>query len=199
MNADILGAFAVFAFVAAATPGPNNLLILGSGLRVGLWRTVPFVAGVSVGFSVLLLAVGFGLGHVFARFPAVQPTLKVVGTAYFLYLAWSLVRSRRGAAPADRGDLHFWAGVLFQAINPKAWIMCITAVSLFLAPGSGFAALAAMVLVFVLVGVPANLAWAGLGQALRPMVTSEDRMRMVSIGMAALFVLSILPVWMPDR
>jgi threonine/homoserine/homoserine lactone efflux protein len=199
MSADIWGAFAVFAFVAAATPGPNNLLILGSGLRVGMWRTVPFIAGVSVGFSGLLLAVGYGLGQAFERFPAAQTALKVLGTGYFLFLAWTLVRSGRGKAKADGAELGFRAGALFQAVNPKAWIMCITAISLFLAPGWSFATLALMVLTFVAVGVPANLAWAGMGQVLRPLVERADRMRVFNRVMAVLLVLSILPVWMPGQ
>jgi threonine/homoserine/homoserine lactone efflux protein len=197
MSVELWGAFALFAFVACATPGPNNLLILGSGLKVGLWRTVPFIAGVSAGFATLLLAVGYGLGQAFERYPTLQLTLKIVGTAYFLLLAWTLVRTRPGKDVAQGKDLDFWAGAIFQAVNPKAWFMAITAMSLFLAPGWTFATLALMIVTFVAVGVPANLAWAGMGQILRPLVGSPDRMRVFNAVMAALLVVSILPVWIP--
>jgi threonine/homoserine/homoserine lactone efflux protein len=195
MSLEIWTAFAVFAFVAAATPGPNNLLLLASGLLVGLWRTMPFILGIGVGFSALLVAVGYGLGQVFERFPAVQLAFKIVGTAYFLYLAWTLVRAGRARDAEDRRDLGFWAGVTFQAVNPKAWLMCITAVALYLPPAWSPATLALMVATFVVLGLPANVAWAGIGRLLRSLVSDARRMRIFNAVMAVLLVLSILPVW----
>lgn len=195
MSVEVWTAFAVFAFVAAATPGPNNLLLLTSGLRVGLWRTMPFIFGISVGFSALLVAVGYGLGQLFERFPAVQLAFKAVGTAYFLYLAWTLLRPSRARDAEDRRDLGFWAGVAFQAVNPKAWLMCITAVALYLPQSWNAATLALMVATFVVLGLPANVAWAGIGRLLRSLVSNARRMRVFNAVMAALLVLSILPVW----
>lgn len=192
-------AFAVFAFVSAATPGPNNLLLIGSGLRVGLWRTMPFVLGINFGFSVLLVSVGYGLGQMFERFPAAQLGLKIVGTAYFLYLAGALLRSGRAEQKAGRSDLGFWSGAAFQLVNPKAWLMCITAVALFLPEGWSPAIIAAMVFTFALMGLPANIAWAGVGHSLRALVCDERRMRVFNAIMAVLLVLSIIPVWMPYR
>jgi threonine/homoserine/homoserine lactone efflux protein len=194
---EIWAPFAVFAFVAAATPGPNNLLLLTSGLRVGLWRTVPFIIGISVGFSILLVATGYGLGRMFERFPLLHPALKILGTGYFLVLAWSLLRP--GPARDGGGGRHlgFWAGLVFQAVNPKAWLMAITAIALYLPQGWTPATIALMASVFVLVAFPANMAWAGAGQALRALVADAGRMRLFNMVMAALLVLSILPVWLP--
>jgi threonine/homoserine/homoserine lactone efflux protein len=189
--------FALFAFVAAATPGPNNLLLLTSGLRVGLLRTLPFIFGISAGFSTLFLATGYGLGQLFDRFPALHLSLKVLGTGYFLYLAWHLLRA---AAPGDSEGgrrLGFWAGLGFQAVNPKAWLMAITAIALSLPQGAGPGTLALMAAIFVMVGFPANVAWAGAGQVLRTLVRDAARMRLFNMAMAALLVLSILPVWLP--
>jgi len=195
MSLEILTAFAAFAFVSAATPGPNNLLLLGSGLRVGLWRTMPFVVGINFGFSVLLVSVGYGLGQLFERFPAAQLSLKIVGTGYFLYLAATLLRSGKTERKAHHRDLGFWSGAVFQVVNPKAWLMCITAVSLFLPDGWSAVTIAAMVATFVLLGLPANVAWAGVGQSLRALVSDERRMRAFNSVMAVLLVLSIVPVW----
>ncbi|WP_227287691.1 LysE family translocator [Boseongicola sp. H5] len=199
MSAEIWAAFALFAFVAAATPGPNNLLLLGSGLRVGVWRTLPFIVGISIGFSTLLVAVGYGLGQMFERFPALQVGLQIVGTAYFVYLAWTLFRSGRADNEGNRRDLDFWMGVLFQAVNPKAWLMCITAIALYLPSTWSAETLAVMVATFVVLGFPANVAWAGAGQLLRPLVASEARMRIFNAVMAALLILSIVPVWLSVR
>ena len=198
MSIEVWTAFAVFAFVAAATPGPNNLLLLASGLRVGLWRTLPFVAGISVGFSALLVAVGYGLGQIFEQFPVVQLAFKVVGTGYFLYLAWTLLRAARASDRDEQRDLGFWAGVTFQAVNPKAWLMCITAIALYLPAAWNAVTLALMVATFVLLGAPANMAWAGIGRLLRSLVSDARRMRVFNAVMATLLILSIIPVWISE-
>jgi threonine/homoserine/homoserine lactone efflux protein len=125
--------------------------------------------------------------------------LRIAGTLYFLFLAWSLIRTWRDThTPKDR-NLDFWAGALFQAVDPKAWFMCITAISLFLAPGWSAAALALMIATLTLIAVLANMARAGLGQVLRPLVSNAARMRAFNAVMAVLLVLSILPVWLPNR
>jgi threonine/homoserine/homoserine lactone efflux protein len=197
MSLDVWGAFALFVVAATATPGPNNLLLLASGMRVGLWRTMPFVLGISLGFSVLLVAVGYGLGQMFERFPPLHLGLKLAGTGYFLYLAWTLVRPATAGKGGDRGDPGFWTGVTFQAVNPKAWLMCITAIALFLPPAWTTTTLAGMVATFVLLGLPANVAWAGAGQMLRPLVSNPVRMQAFNTVMAGLLVLSVVPVWLP--
>lgn len=191
--------FAVFAFVTAATPGPNNLLLLTSGLRVGLWRTMPFVVGISVGFSTLLIATGLGLGQMFERYALLHLALKVLGTAYFLFLAWTLLRATTAQERKEGRELGFWAGVVFQAVNPKAWLMAITAVALFLPHGWSLATVAVMAAIFVIVGFPANVAWAGAGQMLKSLINDTRRMRIFNVTMAALLVLSILPVWVPGQ
>lgn len=196
---DTLAPFALFAFVSAATPGPNNLLLLTSGLRVGLWRSIPFILGISVGFSALLFATGYGLGQIFEGFPAVQLALKIVGSIYFVALAWTLVSSQETHIAGEGRGLGFWTGVLFQAVNPKAWLMCITAIALFLPSTWTFATIAMMAGVFVVVGFPANMAWAGAGQLLKPLIADASRMRVFNIAMATLLVLSILTVWIPEQ
>lgn len=193
------GPFAVFAFVAAATPGPNNLLLLTSGLRVGLWHTMPFIVGISVGFSTLLIATGFGLGQLFEQYAPLHLALKILGTAYFLYLAWTLLHATRAEERQDGRELGFWAGFFFQAVNPKGWLMAITAVALFLPQSWGFATIAVMAAIFVTVGFPANVAWAGAGQMLKSIINDTRRMRIFNLVMAVLLVLSILPVWLPEQ
>lgn len=189
--------FTVFAFVAAATPGPNNLLLLTSGLRVGLRRTLPFIVGIAVGFSTLIVATGFGLGQLFERFSILHLALKILGTAYFLFLAWTLLGPARTKDSAQGRPLGFWAGLFFQAVNPKAWLMAITAIALYLPHPWTLATVALMAGIFVAVGVPANLAWAGAGQMMQSLVGNAERMRLFNIVMAVLLVLSILPVWIP--
>lgn len=199
MSFDLWIALVVFAFVSTATPGPNNLLLLTSGLRVGLFRSLPFIFGISVGFSALLVAVGYGLGQMFERFPTMQLALRTVGTAYFLWLAWGLVRADPAGSAKEERDLDFWTGVIFQTVNPKAWLMCITAIALFLPAAWSTGTLALLVVTFAVIGFPANMAWAGAGQLLRRLVSDVRRMRIFNAIMAALLVLSILLVWIPRQ
>ncbi len=196
MPIELIVAYTIFAFVGAATPGPNNFLLLASGIRAGFRRTLPFVFGISLGFATLLGLIGAGLGQLFLRFPQAQLALKVLGTAYFLWLAWKIV-----TAPAARDDdkrplMGFWTGAAFQYVNPKAWLVCITAVSLYLPVDSGYGALALLVVIAIAVGMPANLAWAGAGQGMRRFIASPVYLRRFNLIMAALLILSIIPVWL---
>jgi len=196
MSVEIVAAYIVFAFVGAATPGPNNFLLLASGIRAGFRQTLPFVFGISLGFATLLGLVGAGLGQLFLRVPEAQIALKILGTAYFLWLAWRLVTARAVRGDEARPLMGFWTGAAFQYVNPKAWLICITAVSLYLPSGSGLDALALLVLLAIAVGMPANLAWAGAGQGMRHFIASPLNLRRFNLVMAALLALSIIPVWL---
>ena len=195
MSPDIWAAFAIFTLVAVITPGPNNLLLLTSGLRLGVRASLPFIFGISVGYCALLIAMGFGLGQLFQQFPLLQLALRIAGTAYFLYLGWTLLRPAQAAErPAGR-TMGFFGGITFQAINPKAWLMCMTAIALYLPSEWSVPTLVLMAAISVLLGIPANLVWASGGQLLRPLLNDVRRMRIFNGVMAALLILSILPVW----
>ncbi len=103
MPLDTFLALLVYAFVTSVTPGPNNFMLLASGVNFGFTRTIPHMLGIGIGFLVLLLAVGFGLGAVLTAFPMLHNGLKVAGSAYLLYLAWKMRRRVRWAARERRG------------------------------------------------------------------------------------------------
>ncbi len=199
MSFEVLVSIAIFAFASAATPGPNNLLLLASGLRVGLLRTLPFAFGINFGFSVLLVSIGYGLGRLFEIYHSAQLVLKLVGTFYFLYLAWTLLIKSSATGNKTARELGFWGGAFFQIVNPKAWLMGITAIALFLPQDWTGATLANIVLIFMFLGLPASVAWAGIGQSLTVLVSDERRMRIFNSAMVMLFVFSIVPVWMPYK
>ena len=94
MSADTFAALLLYAFVTSVTPGPNNLMLLASGVNFGFARTIPHAFGIGFGFLSLLLAVGFGLGAVLTAFPVLHTVLKIVGCGYLLYLAWRIAMSR---------------------------------------------------------------------------------------------------------
>jgi threonine/homoserine/homoserine lactone efflux protein len=158
---------ATYAFVMSITPGPNNVMLTAAGANFGLRRTLPHLLGVSCGFGVQVAAVCGGLGVLFIRWPQLQMALKWLGAGYLLYLGWQLLRSRTGSAACAGKPLTFAAAAAFQFLNPKAWVMSLTAATLFLPPqlgqllGSGYVAS-----IVTAVNLPCITAWAVFGSSL---------------------------------
>ncbi|AKM07544.1 LysE family translocator [Pelagerythrobacter marensis] len=193
MSSELLLALAGFAFVASITPGPNNLMVMASGANFGFRRTIPHLAGILIGFVVMLLLVGIGLARIFEAFPAVRLALVVVSSAYLGWLAWKIAT----AAPAEEGDgvgqpFTFIQAALFQWVNPKAWMMALTATTLYGADGST-AALALVALVFGAINVPCVAAWAVAGQQAGRWLSNAARLRIFNRTMAILLLASLAP------
>lgn len=91
----------LFAFVMSATPGPNNLMLLASGVQYGFWRTMPHMFGIIIGVMCLNLSVLMGLGALFELYPSLYDALKIVGSLYLLWLAWKIAN-----APTHSDDDH---------------------------------------------------------------------------------------------
>ncbi len=194
MTSDILLALIGFAFATSATPGPNNMMLLASGVNFGFRRTVPHMLGISIGHALMVFLVGLGLAGAFATWPPALTLLKVVSVAYMLWLAWKIARS---AAPGEgRGSarpMTFLQAAAFQWVNPKAWAMALGAVAAYV-PEPSVWAYAAVAAVFAGVNLPSVSIWAGAGQGLRRWLEGPGRRGMFNWGMAGLLVLSLWPV-----
>ena len=192
---ELLAALTLFAFVSSITPGPNNTMLMASGANFGLKRTVPHLIGVSLGFLVLILAVGLGLGGLFAAYPLLHDLLKVLGCAYLLWLAWKLATAKGlGAAAAAGQPMTFLQAAGFQWVNPKAWAMAVSGVSAY-TPQAGYVAnLFVMGAVFTAVNLPCVSAWTGFGVGMRRFLDRPGAMKAFNLTMAALLVLSLWPM-----
>lgn len=158
---------ATYAFVMSITPGPNNVMLTAAGANFGLRRTVPHILGVTLGFAVLVSAACGGLAVVFTRSPQVHSALKWVGAAYLIYLGWQILRSRRATAGDVGKPVTFWEAAVFQFVNPKAWIIALTAATLFLPPGLDKAlAVSYVAAIVTLVNLPCISVWAVFGSSL---------------------------------
>ncbi|MCU1740766.1 MULTISPECIES: LysE family translocator [Pseudomonas] len=125
--------FLLFAIVMTGTPGPNNAMVLVSGARVGVWRTMPLVWGIAAGVALQLVILGLGLGAVFEVIPGFHTALSIVGAAYILWLAWKIASSGPLViGDEERSPMGFFGGVVFQWINPKAWAMSISAAATYI-------------------------------------------------------------------
>jgi threonine/homoserine/homoserine lactone efflux protein len=195
MAPDILAALVVFAFVTSVTPGPNNLMLLASGVNFGFRRTVPHMFGIGTGFLSLLLAVGFGLGALIQAFPPVHLTLKIVGAAYLIYLAWKIAMSRSvGEGRSTGRPLTFWQAAAFQWVNPKAWVMALAAMAAYTDAEDYVFSVLMIGFVFALVNVPSVSVWAGFGTALRSFLADPIRLKWFNTAMGVALVLSLWPM-----
>jgi threonine/homoserine/homoserine lactone efflux protein len=194
---DQLLPLASFAFVTSITPGPNNLMLAASGLGFGMRRSIPPLLGVSAGFAALILCCGLGVGVMLSGLPAAALVLKVAGTAYLGYLAWSV----RSAAVAGDGPTlprpwSFAAAAAFQFANPKAWIMALTCTSMFLPElGPGWMGLALLCLVACAVNLPCVATWALAGSSLRRTLTDPRWQKRCTTMLAALTVYAAAAIW----
>ena len=194
MDIDLLPALVAFAFVTSITPGPNNLMLMASGANFGLRRTLPHMLGVALGFVIMAALVGLGLVQVFAAVPWLYLVLKVGCVVYLLWLAWKIANAAApdGGAAGGR-PLTFLQAAAFQWVNPKAWAMALTAVTVY-APGQTTMAVLTVAAVFGAVNLPSVGSWAWLGVQMRRVLTSPGRLRAFNVTMAILLVASLYPL-----
>ncbi|WP_426436115.1 LysE family translocator [Bradyrhizobium genosp. P] len=201
MSHSLMLAYVAFAVVMYFTPGPNNIMLLASGLTYGLRRTVPHIAGITVGFAFMVGAVGVGLGAIFIAYPVLQTILKYAGVAYLVYLAVVIaVAEPPSADPEDakpgRGPMTFWGAAMFQWINAKGWVMVIGTITAYAAIAAFPWNIAIQVGFSLILGVVSCTAWAMFGTALRPVLTSRRAIRVFNVVMAILLLASLYPVFM---
>ncbi len=193
MQLEILLALVTFAFVASATPGPNNLMLMASGANFGIRRTMPHFFGIAFGFLIMVVLVGTGLVGIFNSYPQSYDTLRGFSIVYLSYLAWKIATSNPAAGDARATPLTALQAALFQWVNPKAWALGLTAVTVY-APSQSFAAVVLIALVLGLVNMPSIFVWIVLGQKLQRWLTNRRRLRWFNYTMAVLLLTSIYPI-----
>ena len=194
MTYDLFLALLGFAFVTSVTPGPNNMMLLASGVNFGLRRTVPHMLGISLGHAVMVFLVGLGIAGIFKAWPPALLMLKIVSVAYMLWLAWKIANSDApGEGRARTQPITFLQAAAFQWVNPKAWAMALGAVAAYV-PQPSVVSYALVAVTFALVNLPSVSVWAAAGQAVRQWLSGPGRLRAFNWGMAVLLVLSLWPV-----
>jgi threonine/homoserine/homoserine lactone efflux protein len=198
MSQPLFIAFVMFALVMFFTPGPNNIMLLSSGLTYGFRRTVPHIAGVATGFSFMVAAVGLGLGAIFIAYPVLQTILKYAGTAYLVYLSAVIAMAGPVASGQEnqRGPMTFWGAAMFQWVNAKGWVMVIGTITAYAAIASFPWNIVVQTLMSLLMGTLSSVTWALFGSSLRPLLTSPGVVRAFNIVMAVLLLASLYPVFM---
>ncbi|SDP53924.1 Threonine/homoserine/homoserine lactone efflux protein [Ralstonia sp. 25mfcol4.1] len=189
-----LMAYSAFVLVSSITPGPNNTMLLASGVNFGLRRTVPHLLGICIGMVVMMVIVGLGLGSVFTAIPWTWSVLRVAATAYLVWLAWKLataggLQDREVAQP-----MTFLRAAAFQWVNPKAWVMAVGACSAYVLHPNLWTNAVLMAVLCGVVNLPSITTWAVFGAALRRWLANPRVLRAFNVTMALLLLASLWPI-----
>lgn len=192
---ELFWALVFFAFATSITPGPNNIMIMSSGVNYGVQKSLPHLAGIQLGFLVMLLAVGLGAGLILQQHPLLHQTIKLLGSLYLLYLAWKIASAEPAQITTGNSKpLSFMQALLFQWVNAKAWVMITGAIAAFTSlQGLYWQQIALIAVVFLLVGLPCTGSWLLFGAALKRWLTAAAHRRRFNQLMGLLLALSVLP------
>jgi len=189
-------AILLFAASTTITPGPNNIMIMTSGLNYGVKSSMPHLLGICFGFPLMVVLVGLGFSIVFEMYPIFHQIIKVVGVAYLLYLAWLVASASPTSLEGNKSKpLSFIKAALFQWVNPKAWVMATSAVSAYTSISSDiFSQVLFIAFAFFIVAFPCVGIWLVFGAGLKRYLKSAKHQKVFNLSMALLLVASVLPV-----
>lgn len=182
----------VFAFSASATPGPNNIMMLTAAAAHGLRRTLPQLAGVAIGFGVMVALVACGLGLPLTQSRTAQRVVQVVGAVWMARLAWKIATAPVHGDMQAVPPLGFWGACAFQWVNPKGWFMAVAATATFLPHGGNALVFGPLIgLVFTVVSVPCVGGWGLIGASGAPLLRHPVRLRVFNVTMAVLLLATV--------
>jgi threonine/homoserine/homoserine lactone efflux protein len=192
-------AFFVFSVVAAATPGPSNVMLTATGAIAGVARGLPCLLGVGMGMGLLMFAVALGLGQLVLGLPLLLAALNWAGAAFLLWLAWKIATAPPGGGTAERKEpVGFWGATLFQWVNPKSWLVSVSAMGAYLQAGSegAFLQAAAFAAVFVAAALPSGFLWLAFGASMHRLLRNRQAARIFNLAMGAALAASVaLILW----
>ena len=195
MHPEILS-IALFWFVAAFTPGPNNVVASYSGFNFGITKTIPLILGVTLGFTSLIFFLTIGLINVFKIFPILQNILKYLGTLFLLYLAYKISFSKSSKEEEKKNPVTFFDTYFFQFLNPKGVLFGIIIVSTYLELGENYLSygIQIVLLAFIFSSTSITL-WTFIGKFLRKFATNDKFINYFNYAMSLLLLLSIVTIY----
>lgn len=169
-------------------------MLLTSGANYGFRRTIPHMLGITLGFAVMVILVGVGIVQIFDAWPLSYVLLKYTSITYLLFLAYKIATAKPGSASkADTSrPFSFVQASLFQWVNPKAWTMALTSLSVY-SPNQDMQSILIVSLVFAVVNLPSVSLWALIGKQMQRWLGSAQRLRIFNISMAVMLVASLIP------
>ena len=190
-------AIIAFSVTACVTPGPNNAMIMASGLNYGIRRSMPHYLGIVLGFPTMVLAVGMGIAQLFELYPVMHLVLKIAGAAYLSYLAYKIATAPVSETSVSEGTpFTFIQAAAFQWVNPKAWVLAVGATVTYTTLGEGYVLQVITIgLIFMIFGAPCIMLWLWGGASLKTLMRNPGTVRIFNISMALLLIGSLVPVF----
>ena len=193
VDLNIIFALISFYFVMYVTPGPNNAMVLASGLKFGFLKTIPHMSGITIGHILQLILVCFGLGKIFQIFPQIQQVLKIICAIYLLYLGYRIIGSFSSIKEDESRPLRFHEAALFQIVNPKAWTISSMAASGFLPKDGNLIFSIFFIALVALVICPISISpWAAFGSAIRNLVKNNKLKGLIEYFLAFLLLITAI-------
>jgi len=195
---DMIIPLATFAFVTAISPGPNNMMLLTSAANFGLVRTIPLIAGIAIGFGVMVIGVGAGLARALESNPLLYRAMQAISALFLCWLAWNLLRVKH--IPVDSGakktarPISFAEAAAFQWVNPKAWGMAVSSISIYLPPDADGTELVLAGLIFGVVSCITCSTWAICGMVLQSFLSDPRRIRIFNVGSVIFLLIVSIPL-----
>ena len=192
INFELILALSAYNFVMYVTPGPNNSILTASGIKFGFFRTIPNIFGIPTGHGFQLALVCLGLGSLFTYYPFLLDILRYVGAAYILFLAYKMFGSLNISSSEEKTrPLKYYEAILFQFVNPKAWVICITAVSLFYPEKENlFIGTVFMVIMSTIINIPSISIWALGGSIIRHYLSNKTLKKIIDWLLALMLILT---------
>jgi threonine/homoserine/homoserine lactone efflux protein len=190
---ELVTAMCIFSLTMSMSPGPVNMTIIASGVQHGVRQTMGFVNGAALGFTALLVLVGFALDGLASTWPRTFQAMELAGAAFILHTAWCIMRAGAtgGAADAGARPPGFLQGWMLQWLNPKAWIAGVAGVAMFASPDSATPLLVFIVL-YTLICYLSFVTWAMLGERAQSLLDTPSRMRAFNLAMGGSLALTAL-------
>ncbi|MDP6536760.1 MAG: LysE family translocator [Gammaproteobacteria bacterium] len=191
-------AIIIFAISTCVTPGPNNAMIMTSGLNYGIRRSLPHYTGICLGFPVMVVAVGLGIAGLFEQLPILHVILKLAGAGYLSYLAWKIATAPVTQLNEAKGKpFSFIQAAAFQWVNPKAWVLAVGATVTYTVISDSYVLqILVIALIFLLFGAPCIMLWLWFGASLKTILQNPSYVRIFNVSMALLLMGSLIPVFM---
>ncbi len=187
-------ALVLFAFVSSVTPGPNNVMLLASGANFGFIKTIPHMLGISIGHVFMTILIGTMIMEIFKLYPITFVLLKIFCAIYLIYFAWKIANISIKKSDKIQGKpFSFFQAAVFQWVNPKAWAMSLTAITIY-APEKNFFSVCLVAIIFGFINLPCVSIWTIFGQNLRVFLNTNRRLKFFNFTMAFLLILTLYPI-----
>ena len=185
-----------FGVSTGVTPGPNNIMLMTSGMNFGIKRSIPHVLGICVGFPVMIILIGLGFSIVFEKLPILHEVIKILGLVYLLYLSWLIASASPDKLESKESKpFTFLQAALFQWVNPKAWVVATSSISAYTTlEGNIYSQVLIIAIAFFFAAIIATSTWLVFGKGIKQILQSAKQQRIFNISMAALLVASVFPV-----